>query len=621
MTNAELDARLAELLSSYGMLSETVIAHARTFQAQRGGTLAGSLRELQLVETAAIGALLQELTGARAVDPTLLTVYPEFVERSNALIPPDIAAELFVFPAQMEVNTIHVCLLNPTDGYTTRALEALSGCHVQPLVSHEGAIADALARHYAPYLRTPIRWNEVEGRARLERHYREALEVPFETLTTPAVSLVNRNRDAIARDRRALEQVIRDPVIIRLVHQMVCRAIETGASDIHVEPTGNELRVRLRVDGAMRGFADLPPSLTTAVTSRLKAMANLPLDAAAAPLDSRIGYDLVLGRGVDLRFSLVPSVTGEKIVLRVLDRSRERRRLVDLGMDDETRALIEGAAGLPNGLMLVTGPTGSGKSSTLYALLDRLNDSDTAILTAEDPVESRVQGVTQVQCEEDTGVTFASALRSFLRQDPDVIMVGEIRDAETADIALKAALTGHLVLSTLHTNDSPGAILRLINMNLEPFIIASSLRLVVAQRLIRRLCTACRRAVAPDDRLAERIVDLGLTPERLAAHGTVALHEAVGCRACSQTGYRGRTGIFEVLRVTPAIEELVIRRASTAEIRLAAKAEGMRTLRQSALLKALAGETSLAEVLEHTVSDDERGSAVRHDSIPQGVGA
>lgn len=310
------------------------------------------------------------------------------------------------------------------------------------------------------------------------------------------------------------------------------------------------------------------------------------------------------GRGIDLRFSLVPAVTGEKIVLRVLDRTRERRQLADLGVDPESRALIETASDLPNGLILVTGPTGSGKSSTLYALLDRLNAEDTCILTAEDPVESRVAGVTQVQCEEG-GVTFAGALRSFLRQDPDVVMVGEIRDAETADTALKAALTGHLVLSTLHTNDAPGAVLRLLNMDLEPFLVASSLRVVVAQRLIRRLCRKCKAPLAPGSEAARKIL-MALPRSLHTRTAGATVFGPVGCPECGHTGYRGRTGIFEVLRVTEPIEELIIKRAPSAAIRDAARAGGMRTLREAGLVKVLEGETSFAEVLEHTVSDEAR---------------
>ena len=346
----------------------------------------------------------------------------------------------------------------------------------------------------------------------------------------------------------------------------------------------------------------LPIAATVPVTARLKAMADLPIQPSTVPLDARIGYDFVWGRSIDLRFSLIPSISGEKVVLRVLERTRAREALGSLGMDDETRGMIEEASDLPNGLLLVTGPTGCGKSSTLYALLDRLNQDDVCLLTAEDPIESRITGVTQLQCDEGSGVTFASALRSFLRQDPDVLMVGEIRDAETADIALKAALTGHLVLSTLHTNDAAGAVLRLLNMDLEPCLIASSLRLVVAQRLLRRLCSECKRQV-PGGAEAFSALLSTVEPTLRASLKAPTVHEAVGCQKCSESGFKGRTGIFEALRVSEGVEELIVSRGSAAEIRQLARWEGMHTLRESGLIKVAAGETTVSEVFEHTIGD------------------
>jgi type IV pilus assembly protein PilB len=606
VTDAELDDRLAELLTRYGVMTAPQLERARAFQAGRRSTLAGALGELHIVAEDALRSLLEELTGVRAVDPTLLTVYPDFVERMSILIPPEVVAGLLVFPAQMEVNAIHVCMTNPTDGWTAPSLEALSGCRVVPVVTHETALAAAIEKHYGRHLSEPVAYRP-DGRAEIaEGTYRRLLAEPFEHYLEPAVALVNRNRDALTRDAGALEAMIREPLVIRLVQQILCRAIELGASDVHVESTGDSLRVRARIDGAMKKLHTLPATIAGVVIGRLKAMADLPIQPSPLPLDARIGYDLVWGRGIDLRFSAVPAVTGEKIVTRVLDRTRQRRQLADLGVDAETRRLLEEAADLPNGLILVTGPTGSGKSSTLYALLDRLNGEDTSILTAEDPVESRIAGVTQIQCDEAAGLTFAAALRSFLRQDPDVLMVGEIRDQETADMALKAALTGHLVLSTLHTNDAPGAALRLMNMNLEPFLIASALRLVVAQRLIRRLCGQCRVPVpAGSDRLEALLRGLPTPARELFAAGPV--YEAGGCPTCGDTGYRGRTGIFEVLRVTGAVEELIIGRASAAAIREQAVRDGMRTLRMAGLAKVAAGETSLSEVLESTVADAEPG--------------
>jgi type IV pilus assembly protein PilB len=600
MTNLELDDRLAELLMTYNVVGQSVLERARAFQNAKRCTLAGAMVGLHLVNQETIASLLEELTGVRAVDPSLMTVYPEFVNSLNLLIPPDVIGRMLVFPAQTEINAVHVCMLNPTDGWTIRALESLSGCRVIPFVAHESALLAALEKHYAAHIPGPFSYIP-DGQQTAADAYRTLLATPFDSFLAPAVSLINRQRDAIARDPAALERLIREPLIIRLVQQILARAVEAGASDVHIESVGDGLRVRLRVDGAMRVAHKLPLFASVPVFARLKAMADLPIHPSTTPLDARIGYDIVWGRAVDLRFSLVPSVTGEKVVLRVLDRSRERRALPDLGMDRHSLAAVEAASDLPNGLLLVTGPTGSGKSSTLYSLLDRLNDDSMCLVTAEDPVESRIGGVTQVHCDEASGVTFAAALRSFLRQDPDVMMVGEIRDAETADISLKAALTGHLVLSTLHTNDAPGAVLRLLNMNLEPFLVASALRIVIAQRLIRRLCRECRVQVSPDsDSGRERLRSLSADMREALAGGT--FFEPGSCAACDGSGYRGRTGIFEVLKVSHAIEEMIIRRASAHDIRRQARAEGMRTLRDTALAKVAAGETSIAEVLEHTVA-------------------
>lgn len=600
MTDAELDARLGELLVSSKALDSSRVDTAKVYQQSRGGTLAGAVLALNLATDKVVRMLLEEITGIRTVDPSLMTVYPDFLERVNTLVPAQVWLAMMAFPAQMEVNRLHVCLLNPTDARYRRSLESLSGCQVVPLLATEPAVTAALTKHYAAALQgQSLRHTGEASLASAEAAYQQAIGLPFTQYVDGAASFANRTRDTLGQGAQGLELLAREPVIIRLVHQMIARSVEAGASDIHVEPSEGRLRVRARVDGALRVLHDLPPSVILPVSARLKAMADVPLTAASAPIDARIGYDLVWGRPVDLRFSLVPSISGEKVVMRVLDRARQRRDLGDLGVDAETRALLEEASDLPNGLLLVTGPTGSGKSSTLYALLDRLNTEDECILTAEDPVESRILGVTQVQCDAEE-LTYAMVLRSFLRQDPDVIMVGEVRDAETADIALKAALTGHMVLSSLHTNDAAGAVLRLLNMGLESFIVASSLRLVVAQRLVRRLCREC----AVPQEIDVRTHPLTASYERLHHHGRVTIREPHGCPACGGAGYRGRTGIFEVLKISAAIEDLVMRRASVSEIRSQAYRDGMRTLREAALSKVLAGETSLAEVLEHTVAVD-----------------
>ncbi len=598
MNDAELDARLAELLMGYGTVTPVLLDRAREIQRARNTTLGRALLEIRVITPDVLGRLLEEITGARAVDPSLMTIYPDFVERMVTLIPADVMDAMLVFPVQTEINALHVCVLNPTDSNTLAALEALSGCHVVPKVAHELALLTALDTHYSVYLGHPARRETEEHcRAAIDRVYAARLEEPFERLLDPTVLLINRQRDALSRGGGALENLIREPLVIRLVHQMICRAVQANASDIHIEPMADRLRIRVRLDGSLRTVWTLPRAASLPVIARIKAMADLPIEPSDTPLDGRISYDLIWGRQVDFRFSLVPSATGERIVLRALERSRARRSLDHLGFQPDVLARVKASAELPNGILLVTGPTGSGKTTTLYALLDTLNNEDTCVLTAEDPVESRIDGAGQVPCDESRGVTFASALRSFLRQDPDVIMVGEIRDVETADIALKAALTGHLVLSTLHTNDAPGALVRLINMNLEPFVIASALRLVLAQRLIRRLCPDCR---VVDERPNTARVALGPGGPQLVGE---TIYTSSGCPACLQTGYRGRVAIHEALIVTPAIEELILTRGAASAVRQAARESGMRTLRESALSLVKNGITSIEEAVENTVAE------------------
>jgi len=598
MNEAELDDRLAELLTGYGTVSPVLLERAREMQRTRGTTLGRALLDLRLVTPDVLSRLLEEITGFRAVDPSLMTIYPDFVERLAALIPPEVAEALPAFAVQTEINTIHVCLLNPTDTTAIAALEALSGCHVAPKVAHEPALAAALDAHYGKRLGRPARRvPEAQRAAVVDACYAARLDEPLQRLIDAAVSLINRQRDALARGGSALEQIVREPALMRLVHQMICRAVQASASDIHFEPLADRLRVRARLDGALRTMWTLPSAASLPIVARLKAMADLPIESAAAPLDGRIASDLIWGRKVDFRFSLVPSATGERVVLRILERSRERRRLDTLGLRPGVFELVREASALPNGILLVTGPTGSGKTTTLYALLDTLNSEEVCVLTAEDPIESRIDGTGQVPCDETRGMSFAVALRSFLRQDPDVIMVGEIRDVETADIALKAALTGHLVLSTLHTNDAPGAIVRLINMSLEPFVVASALRLVLAQRLVRRLCTRCR---TQDVRSPAALEALGPGAEMLNGK---TIYKPAGCAACLQTGFKGRVAIHEALKVTPAIEELILARASASAVRKAARDSGMHTLRESALALVAEGITSLDEAVENTVAE------------------
>ena len=600
MRHAEFEQAVADRLVQYGHVQAPLLERARDFQKTRAMTLLRAVVELKLVSVDALNGIMEEVSGTSAVDPSLLTVYPEYIETVSKLIPKEFVTQTLVFPVQSELDTIRVCMLNPTDKAFVGALEALSGCHIDTVAGHEHLLAAAISEHYmngAALNGLPAAAVSSEAaRSLTDAIVKQRVESPIETYSEPAVALVNRNRDKLASDPATLERVIRDPDVIAFVHQVLVRLVNAGASDVHFEPLEAEFRVRSRVDGAMRIAWRLPPALAPATVARLKVMAGLDMKPSREPLDARISYDLIWGKDVDFRFSSLPSLHGEKIVLRALDRSRKLQALTEIGFDDETLERVRHASESPNGLILVTGPTGSGKTSTLYALVEHLNREDVNIVSAEDPVESKIQGVTQVHCGEETGITFADALRSFLRQDPDVILVGEIRDQETADISLKAALTGHLVMSTLHTNDAPSTILRLLNMDLDPFMVGSAVSLVLAQRLVRRLCEECK---TPSSSGLPKVFG---ARERAVLEGAT-LYEAKGCAACGKTGYRGRRGIFEALLVTDELEELIAEKSSVVEIRDLALKQGMITLRKSGLRRVATGETSIDEVLTSTMGD------------------
>ncbi len=397
-----------------------------------------------------------------------------------------------------------------------------------------------------------------------------------------------------------LSELGQEASIVRFVNQVIAEADRQGATDIHFEPMEDELRIRYRIDGMLHKV-EMPPQLNrlqAAITSRLKVMANLDIAEKRLPMDGRIGIR-VNGEDIDIRVSTMPTAYGESVSLRLLQKSGSMVKLGDLGMQPDDQTLIEKLIHRPNGIILVTGPTGSGKSTSLYSFLHEINRMDVRILTAEDPIEYEMPGINQVAVRSDIGLTFARILRSFLRQDPDICMVGEIRDAETAEIAINASLTGHLVLSTLHTNDSAGAFARLIDMGVEPFLVASAVSGVLAQRLVRRLCTHCRR----EESLTERQCQLFKLPDLLAPGTTI--YEPAGCERCSNTGYRGRGGIFELLHVTDAIESMIIGRKSSAEIRRKAIEQGMHTLRDDGWRSVKIGRTTLSEVLRVTEDSED----------------
>jgi len=486
-----------------------------------------------------------------------------------ATLPASLARDYAAIPLRHDSRGLDVLTVDPFNSQTIDDLTFATGRDIR-LVVGDPVEAHALVRRYYG-----------EDESSLDDVLREFGAAPL-----PETS----DRDLSAHD---LEALAGQTPIVRFVNLVLARAVRDRASDIHFEPFENEFRIRYRIDGALHEITPAPKSFALPITSRIKVLAHLNIAERRLPQDGRIKVTLA-GRAIDLRVSTLPTQFGESVVLRVLDQSAVQLDLTQLGMPSDVLAGVTATLRRPNGIFVVTGPTGSGKTTTLYSGLRLINTPDAKLLTAEDPVEYELEGIMQVPVNPPVGLTFASALRSFLRQDPDVIMVGEIRDLDTAQVAIQASLTGHLVLSTLHTNDAAGAVTRLVDMGVEPFLIASTLEAVLAQRLVRRVCPSCREHYAPPPELLAQIE----IPQN--SSDAPRFFRGRGCAACAQTGYRGRLGIFEWLPLTDELRELILAQAPTLTVRAKAIANGMRTLRASALAAASAGETTLEEVLRHT---------------------
>jgi type IV pilus assembly protein PilB len=450
----------------------------------------------------------------------------------------------------------------------------MTGLKVEAMVATEGAIRRAIDRFYDSS---------------------ETLQKVMASIEDAGMEVTQEQQDS-ELNIDDLRLVVEEAPVVKLVNLILAEAVKKGASDIHVEPYEKTFRVRFRIDGVLYEVMTPPLSLKNALISRLKILAGLDISERRLPQDGRMKIKYK-GREVDFRVAILPTLFGEKVVMRLLDKSNLKLDMTKLGFAPKALADFESAIRAPYGMILVTGPTGSGKTTTLYSALDRLNQPETNIMTAEDPVEFNIKGINQVQIREHIGLNFAAALRSFLRQDPDVIMVGEIRDFETAEIAVKAALTGHLVLSTLHTNDAPSAITRLLNMGIEPFLVASSVTLILAQRLLRRICMRCK---TPQSVPTDGLVDIGLTPEEAAS---IVCYKGHGCEACSGTGYKGRIAIYEVMTLSPDLRDTVLRGGNGLEIKRGAIRDGMRTLRMSGLDKMKEEITTIEEVVRVTFKD------------------
>ena len=566
-----MSGRLGELLVRENLISLQQLQKAQDEQRKTGGRIGSLLiRQGAIAETDLTGFLSKQY-GVPSISLKDFDIDAEVLK----LVPKVAAEKHQVIPVNRAGSSLIVAMSDPSNIFAIDDLKFLTGYNVDVVVASEEAIKEAIERYYAE-----------KG---------PDLDEVMQGFDDSEVAIIEADADDV--NVVDLERSAEEAPVVKLVNLILLDAIRKGASDIHVEPYEKEFRVRFRIDGVLYEVMKPPVKLRNAIISRLKIMSELDISERRLPQDGHIKLKLGKGKEMDFRVSVCPTLFGEKVVLRLLDKSSLQLDMTRLGFEEQQLRDFHEAIDRPYGMVLVTGPTGSGKTTTLYSALSKLNEVAWNISTAEDPVEFNFFGINQVQMHEDIGLNFAAALRSFLRQDPDIIMVGEIRDFETAEIGVKAALTGHLVLSTLHTNDAPGTVSRLLNMGIEPFLVTASLNAIVAQRLCRRLCPDCRRPVQVED---QALLDAGFPAEEL---GNFQLYEPGGCKACNDRGYKGRVAVYEVMPLWDGLKELIIQGCSTAELKQEAIRLGFRTLRMSALNKVRDGVTSLAEAVGNTAPD------------------
>jgi type IV pilus assembly protein PilB len=581
--------RIGELLLKEKRITVEQLQEALNHQRQNGGKLGLNLIKLGFVKDSDITALLSKQYGVPSISLAEFEVDPSVVK----LVSAETAQKYQIVPLARAGATLTIAMIDPTNVFAMDDIRFMTGYNVEPVVASEIAVLDAIERYYAKH-GTNGSGGGGNGSSALEVASKALEQMPL-TADGADVEVLEELEEISAE---TLAKQGEEAPIIKLVNVLLMSAIQKGASDIHIEPYEKELRVRYRMDGLLYNIMSPPLKFRDAIISRIKIMAKLDISEKRLPQDGRIKIrfqDNGRPKDIDFRVSCLPTLFGEKIVMRLLDKDKLMLDMTKLGFDNEALKKFESAILKPWGMVLVTGPTGSGKTNTLYSSISRINIPDTNIMTAEDPVEFNLVGINQVQVRESIGLTFAAALRSFLRQDPNIILVGEIRDFETAEIAVKAALTGHLVLSTLHTNDAPSTVNRLMNMGIEPFLVASSLNLVCAQRLVRRVCKHCAE---PHPTPHQALVNAGFHPDDAKS---VIPQRGKGCDVCNKTGFKGRVGLYEVMDVTDELRELVLVGASALELRRKAVEEGMVTLRQSGLRKVKEGVTTIDEVVRETV--------------------
>jgi type IV pilus assembly protein PilB len=603
--------RIGDLVLSTGAITPSQLAEAQAYHRAKGGRFGAALVALGFVSEALITDLVARQYGLPSLNDLDSRVVPADV---LALVPREHCHTHVVLPLARSGAVLHLAMADPTNIFAVDSIQFRTGLQVTPVVASESAIARAIVRHYGEE-RGLV---PSDGVRRLDGGAQAPLPPAAEADELEATDIqiggVELDPDSLGEDGAEVEQVkvgpeeidlgslargSTDRPVVDLVNRILVEAYRRGASDIHVEPGEKEFCVRFRIDGLLTDYGSLPLRVRETVTTRLKILANLDIAERRLPQGGRIKIRMRQDerlRDLDFRVSCLPTLWGEKVVLRLLDKGKLMLDMTKLGFEPESLRRFKAAVAKPHGIVLVTGPTGSGKTNTLYSALSALNRRDTNIMTAEDPVEFNLRGINQVQIRDNVGLTFAMVLREFLRQDPNIILVGEIRDYETAEIAVKAALTGHLVLSTLHTNDAPSTASRLVNMGIEPFLVGTAVNLIQAQRLVRRVCAECKTDVTAEYH-PESLVDAGFSPDEVPS---LRLLRGKGCAACNGSGFKGRVGLYEVMEMSEAIRDLVMVGATAVDIRRRAVEEGMLTLRTSGLEKIRQGITTLDEVLRET---------------------
>src|SRR5205809_2829469 len=615
-----MPVKLGELLLKENMVTPQQLQEALAHQKMNGGKLGKAFVSLGYVRDEEITSLLSRQYGVPSINLDHFEVDPAIIK----IIPSETSRKYQILPLSRSGATLTIAMADPTNVFAMDDIKFMTGYNVEPVVASESSLEEAIEKYYGSTRSLQLKQDmagggQSMGAAGLKlgdspslKDMMEGPSLSFDDMASVGLSEVD--IDSIADEEADVETVKSEEdeidlgalaksteaaPVVKLSNVLLIDALKRGASDIHIEPYEKEFRVRFRIDGILYNVMALPLKLRDPLISRLKIMAKLDISEKRLPQDGRIKIRLKVedrSRDMDFRVSSCPTLWGEKVVLRLLDKTKLMLDMTKLGFEPESLERFKRAISKPYGIVLVTGPTGSGKTNTLYSAIAQLNKPDTNIMTAEDPVEVNLVGINQVQIKDQIGLNFASALRAFLRQDPNIILVGEIRDYETAEIAVKAALTGHLVLSTLHTNDAPSTVSRLMNMGIEPFLVGTAVNLIQAQRLIRRVCNNCKHEVT--DMPSKTLIEIGVSPEEV---GGFKLYKGKGCGTCNGTGYKGRVGLYEVMEISEGIRDLVMVGATSVELKRKALEEGMLTLRLSGIEKIKAGITTLEEVMRETV--------------------